>query len=188
MESLAGISQKSPPGFGVLAAPVSARLFSISVLRRPRLVRITTETGSLNALGYMQPDALLLCGPRVLQRPGKTANGKVCRRRTLDNRCNNARRHERERGEEPDVPFPQRFTLGNFCEGICATNPKVFDPSPRLGHGIKQSLASMRVHFRSSGRRMNDALDDDITWGRPRQLDGGGSWQVGGSVSWVSAV
>src|SRR3974377_1653719 len=152
------MSRRFSPGVGALAAPVSARLFSISVLRRPRLVRITTETGSLNALGYMQPDALLLCGPRVLQCSGKTANSKVCRRRTLDNRSNNSRRHERERGEEPNVPFPQGFTLGNFCEGIRATKPEVLDPSPCLGHGIKQSLASMRVHFRSSGRGMKNAL------------------------------
>jgi len=86
------------------------------------------------------------------------------------------------------MPLPQRFTLGNFCERIRATKSEVLDPSSRLGHGIEQSLASLRVHFSCGGGRMNDALDDDINWGRPRQLDGGGSWQVGGSVSWVSAV
>src|SRR3974377_168845 len=98
-------------------------------------------------------------------------------------RYNNERRHERERGEEPDVPFPQRFTLGNFCDGIRATKPEVLDPSPRLGHGIEQSLAFLRVHFSSSGGRMNDTLDGDKTWGRPRQLDRGCSSRVGGPVT-----
>ena len=64
VESQAGISQKSPPGFGALAAPVSARVFSISVLRRPRLVRITTETGSLNVLGHMAARCFALVRPK----------------------------------------------------------------------------------------------------------------------------
>jgi hypothetical protein len=44
-----------------------------------------------------------------------------------------ARRDEGERCEQPDVPFPQGFTLSNFCEGLNATKPEVFDPSACLG-------------------------------------------------------
>jgi len=73
MASLTGISQVLVLGFGELAAPVSARHFSISVSTCHRPVRLTEETGSQSASGPMQFgkrlfeefDAPLLLGPRI---------------------------------------------------------------------------------------------------------------------------
>jgi hypothetical protein len=59
---------------------------------------------------FVKSDASLLLGPRIREGLGKTGDREGCGRRTLDDRGNDAGRHEGERGQKPDVPFSQGFT------------------------------------------------------------------------------
>src|SRR5450759_2620190 len=79
-----------------------------------------------------KPNGLLLLRPRIRQRPGEAGDREIRRRAAIDDRRNDARRHEGEGCQQTDVSFALAFTLGNLAEGGNSPEPDVVDPSPGL--------------------------------------------------------
>jgi hypothetical protein len=84
-----------------------------------------------------EPNAALLLGPRIRQRLGEAGDREIRRRAAIDDRRDDAGRHEGEGCQQADVPFALVFTLSNLGEGGNSPEPDVVDPSSGLSDGSK---------------------------------------------------
>jgi hypothetical protein len=122
----------------------------------------------------MKAGAPVLLSPRVRQSPSKTSDREVSRRSALNDRRDDAGRHEGEGSQQADMPLALAFLLCDLCEGCNSTLSDVVNPSPGLGDSGQLGLPALRLQCGPScRRRMNDSLDGGETRSRPGQRDYG---------------
>src|ERR1700731_3537977 len=120
-----------------------------------------------------QSDPLLLLDPGIGQGLDEASDREVRRRGAIDDRRNDARRKEGKGGEQTDMPFALRLTLGNLGEGANAAEPDVVDPSPGLGDCDEQSIAAFGPYCRFCAGRTHNALHGREAWRGPGKCDRG---------------
>ena len=125
------------------------------------------------------PTAPLLLGPRMRQRSGEAGDREVRRRGVVDDRCDDAGRHEGEGYQQTNVSFALVFALGNVRRRRQLRPSRMSSiHSPRLGdRGESRGVTALGHEFRLCGGSMYDALHSSEGWSRPGQRDDGGRWE-----------
>ena len=63
-------------------------------------------------------DGLLLLGPRIRQGSGEASDREICRRAAIDDRRDDAGRHECEGCQQADMPFALAFAFGAHADKV----------------------------------------------------------------------
>ena len=105
------------------------------------------SVGRIFRVLLQEPDALLLLGPRIRQGSGEAGDREVRRRGAINDRRDDAGRHEGEGRQQADMPFALAFSLGDLGEGGNSTEPDVVDPSPGLGDCGEQGITALGLQF-----------------------------------------
>src|ERR1700730_9160819 len=106
---------------------------------------------------FVRAYRLLLLGPGMGQPGHERRRCDPGRSGAIDNRSDDARRHESEPREMADVAFGFSFAIGNVGETLATLD--VLDPFARLGDGDQQGFAASRLHRGVMRWHMDDALD-----------------------------
>jgi len=117
-------------------------------MRQLRKSTLISCANFINQELYGQPLIILLrrhfchCAPPPIpftvaaaQRLGEAGDREIRRRAAIDDRRDDAGRHEGEGCQQADVPFALVFTLSNLGKGGNSPEPDVVDPSSGLSDG-----------------------------------------------------
>jgi hypothetical protein len=90
--------------------------------------------------GLLKTHGAVLIGPGVRHCFGEPGDGQAGRRVALNDRREDAWRHEGERRQQANVPLDLSLLLGDLREGRDPALSEVVNPSPGLGDGTEQGV------------------------------------------------
>jgi hypothetical protein len=108
-------------------------------------------------LSSAQPEALLLLRPIERQGANESAHGDAGGHIAIGDRSDDARRQERERGQEADVARDLLLAFGDLLERLNALFDQIIHRGAGLGDRRQQSVPISRIEIKRR-RPMDDAL------------------------------